>query len=110
MKYEKHQLENIHKNLERYCKPLTTIDTFKYNDGETKEHNKDMADQFVELKSEGFCLAIRPILLNGNSPDILILNMPKPMIKEVLISESIERFNSKDYMGINKIKVNGKNG
>ncbi len=105
MKYSKQQIINIKENLERYCKPLTEKDSFRYNHSESKEHNKKIADQFIELQSCGFCVSIRPTLKNNNIPDILILSGKKPYVKEVMKSESDERFEEKDYMGIDKIKV-----
>ena len=105
MKYSKQQIINIRNNLERYCKPLTEKDIFRYNHSESKEHNKKISDQFIELQSEGFCVAIRPILRNGKQPDLMILSFDKPMIKEVMKTEKDKRFKEKDYMGINKIKV-----
>ena len=104
MLYSKQQIINIRKNLE-LCKPFTKIDIFKYNHSESKEHNLKMCKQFVELKSENLCIAVRPTLLNNNIPDLMILNFDKPMIKEIMKSESDERFEEKDYMGIEKIKV-----
>ncbi len=105
MKYNKQQLENIRNNLDKFCKPLTKIDTFKTNTGETKEHNKKISDLMIEHNLEGICVAVRPILLNDNVPDLMILSSAIPQIKEVMKSEKDERFEEKDYLGINKIKV-----
>ena len=109
MKYEKHQLENIHKNL-LYCKPCTEIDKFRVDHNESLEHNLALSRQFVLLSYEGFCLAVRPQLRNKERPDLLVLSTKKPIAKEVMITESDKQFAAKNYLGINKIKVNGKNG
>ncbi len=105
MIYGKQQITNIKNNLERFCKPLTKIDTFKTNTNETKEHNKKISDLMIEHNLDGIGVAVRPILLNGNSPDLMILSSEKPLIKEVMKSEKDSRFEEKDYMGIDKIKV-----
>ena len=106
MLYSKQQIINIKNNLDKFCKPFTKYDIFRYNHSESKEHNRKIADHFIELQSSGFCIAIRPVLKNNNVPDLMIISSKKPYIKEIMVSESDERFNSKDYMGIDKIKVN----
>lgn len=104
MKYTKTQIKNIRANLAYYCKPMTEYGVFRVDKSESPEHNHEMADQFVELSLAGFVVAVRPTLKNGNKPDLLILDTPKPLIKEVLKSETEKRFKEKDYMGIRKIK------
>lgn len=104
MKYTRKQIINIKKNLE-YCEPLTQRDVFKYNHSESLEHNLTLSRQFCLLQKEGFCIAVRPILLNKKIPDLLILSTPEPMVKEVMVTEKEDRFNKKNYLGINKIKV-----
>ena len=80
MKYNKQQITNIKNNLEKFCKPFTKIDIFRTNTNETPEHNKKISD-------------------------LMIVSFDKPVIKEIMKTESDERFLEKDYMGINKIKV-----
>ena len=108
MKYEKHQIENIRNNL-LYCKPFTERDIFRVDHNESIEHNLALARQFVILSYEGFCVAVRPKLRNKQRPDLLVLSTKKPICKEVMITETDKRFAEKNYLGINKIKVNGKN-
>lgn len=105
MLYSKKQLINIRNNLEKFCKPLTKIDTFKTNKDESPEHNKKISDLMIEHNLDGVCVAVRPILLNGKQPDLMIMSSLKPFIKEVMKFETDERFLEKDYMGIDKIKV-----
>ncbi len=105
MQYSKQQIKNIKNNLEKFCKPLTKIDVFRTNTNETPEHNKKISDLMIEHNLDGMCVAVRPVLLNGNQPDLMILSSEKPLIKEIMKTESNERFEEKDYMGINKIKV-----
>lgn len=104
MKYTKTQIQNIRENLERYCKPMTQYGVFRVDRSESLEHNQEMARQFAELSYAGFVISVRPTLKNGNKPDLLILDLPKAYIKEVLCSESDKRFESKDYMNIQKLK------
>ena len=104
MKYTKTQIQNIRENLDRYCKTMTEYGVFRVDRSESPEHNQEMARQFTELSYAGFAVAVRPTLKNGNKPDLLILDTPKAMIKEVLRTESDKRFKEKDYMGIKKIK------
>lgn len=105
MKYNKQQITNIKNNLEKFCKPFTKIDTFRTNTNETPEHNKKISDLMIAHNLEGICVAVRPTLLNNNIPDLMILSFDEPVIKEVMKSETNERFLEKDYMGIRKIKV-----
>ncbi len=104
MKLSKTQIQNIWANLDYYCKPMTEYGKFRVDRSESLEHNLEMAKQFTELSHFGFVIAVRPTLKNGNKPDLLILDTPRAMIKEVLKSETDKRFESKDYMGIKKIK------
>jgi len=64
-----------------------------------------MAAQFTELSYVGSVVACRPKLKNGGIPDLLILDLPRPIAKEIMITEKDSRFDAKDYMGIRKIKV-----
>ena len=104
MKYSKTQILNIRENLNRYCKLGTKYGMFKVDRSESLEHNQEMSNQFTELSYAGFVIAVRPTLKNGNKPDLLILDMPRAYIKEILKSETDKRFESKDYMGIRKFK------
>lgn len=105
MIYNKKQLQNIKYNLERYCKPFTEKDRHRYNDGEKLPHNNAISDHFNYLKSARHCVAVRPTLLTGEVPDLLILDLEVPIIKEILCSETDKRYESKSYMNIQKIKV-----
>jgi len=105
MPYTPKQIKQIRENIEKYCQRGTAWGTFKVNHSESLEHNLKLAEQFVRLEYEHFGVAVRPVLLNGNKPDLLILNLKEPQTKEVMITETDERFESKDYMGLNKIKV-----
>ncbi len=104
MKYTRTQIQNIRQHLSYYCKPMTKYGEFKVDRSESLEHNLEMASQFVELSYAGYVIAVRPTLKNGNKPDLMILDTPRAMIKEILKSETDKRFESKDYMGIPKIK------
>ncbi len=104
MKYNKKQIENIRRNL-LLCKPFQEKGIFRVDRSESLKHNLKLAYQFIVLSYEGFCIAVRPELKNGNKPDLMVLNTKKPIIKEIMVSETDERFNSKDYLGIQKIKV-----
>ncbi len=105
MKYSPRQIRQIKYNLERYCEIGTRFGIFRVNQSESLKHNLIMAEQFVKLSYEGFAVSVRPKLKNGNIPDLLILNLPIPQVKEIIVTETEERFKSKDYMGLNKIKV-----
>ena len=105
MKFTKKQMERIRDNLRATCKVGTQFGVFRVNNSESLSHNLEVARQFTLLSYEGFAVAVRPTLLNGNIPDIMILNTAKPQIKEILSSESDKRFAEKNYLGINKIKV-----
>ena len=104
MKYSRTQIINIRENLSRYCKLGTKYGVFTVDLSESPEHNDEMALQFSQLSYAGFVIAVRPTLKNGNQPDLLILDLPKAYIKEILKSETDKRFESKDYMGIHKLK------
>lgn len=104
MLYSKQQLENIRNNL-LLCKPFTEHSIFRVNKSESLEHNLELAYQFTVLSYEGYCIAVRPKLRNGNKPDLMVLSSKKPIIKEMIKSETEDRFNKKDYLKINKIKV-----
>ncbi len=106
MKYTRKQIQNIRRNLENTCEFMTNWGVFRVNKAESLEHNLAMARQFTILSYEGFAVAVRPKLKNGNIPDLMILDTPKPIIKEVMITENDKRFAEKNYLGINKIKVN----
>ena len=104
IKYSRRQMETIRENL-KLCKWDTRYGIFKVNKAESLEHNLKMAEQFTILSYEGFCVAVRPELINGNRPDLLVLNTKHPIAKEIMFTESEERFVKKNYLGINKIKV-----
>lgn len=104
MKYTRTQIQNIRTHLQYYCKPMTEYGKFKVDRSESLEHNLEMAKQFVELSYAGFVIAVRPTLKNGNKPDLLILDLPRAYIKEILKSETDKRFESKNYLGIHKLK------
>ena len=70
---------------------------------ESEEHDKEIQNQFFELRRIGCYLAIRQKLINGNKPDIAILSTPELIVKEVMNSETDESFNSKNYLGAKKI-------
>ena len=105
MKYSKKIQERINTNLRNNCMVGTKYDTFKYNESETLSHNLALAKQFIYLRSQGFCVAVRPVLKNKNIPDILILSSSIPYIKEIMVTETEKRFEEKNYLNIPKIKV-----
>jgi len=104
MKYSKRQMETIRENL-KFCKWDTRYGVFTVNKAESLEHNLKLAEQFVILSYEGFCVAIRPELKNGSRPDLLVLNTKHPIAKEIMVTEKEERFAKKNYLGAKKIKV-----
>ena len=101
-------MSNIRENL-KLCKFMQSWGVFKCDRSESLAHNLAMARQFTILSYEGFAVAVRPILLSGMIPDLLILDTPHPIAKEIMVSESVERFKKKDYKGIHKIQVRVKN-
>ena len=105
MKYPKKIQERINTNLRNTCTVGTKYDTFTYNAAETLAHNLALAKQFIYLRSIGCCVAVRPVLRNGNVPDILILSSVIPHVKEILVTESDQRFEKKNYLNLPMIKV-----
>ena len=94
----------IRKNKELFVSHAK-FNSYDVDLSESEEHDKKIKDLFFEMRRMGCYLAVRQKLINGNKPDIAILSVPELIIKEVLKSESIERFNSKDYLSSRKIKV-----
>ena len=104
MKYTPKQQMYISKNKELFkigCK----FNSYDVDLSESEEHDKEILNQFFELRRVGCYLAIRQELINGKKPDIAILSTPELIIKEVMKSESDKQFEAKDYLGAKKIKV-----
>ena len=104
MKYTNKQQMYISKNKELF-KVGSKFNSYDVDLSESEEHDREILNQFFELRRIGCYLAVRQKLINGKVPDICILSTPELIIKEVLKSETDKRFNEKDYLGKNKIKV-----
>lgn len=103
MKYTPNQTKNIIKNKALF-KVGSKFNSYDVDLSESEEHDKEIRDQFFELRRLGCFLAIRQELINGKKPDIAILSTPELITKEVMKSETDKRFNEKNYPG-KKIKV-----
>jgi len=104
MNYSNKQKMYISKNRELF-RVGSKFNSYDVNLNESEEHDREILNQFFELRRMGCFLAVRQPLRNGKVPDIAILSTPELIIKEVLRSESDKRFQEKDYLGKNKIKV-----
>ena len=94
----------ISKNKELF-KVGSKFNSYDVDLSESEEHDREILNQFSELRRLGTYLAIRQPLRNGKVPDICILSTPELIIKEVMKSETDKRFDVKDYLGKHKIKV-----
>ena len=104
MKYTPKQQMYISKNKELF-KIGSKFNSYDVDLSESPEHDREILNQFFELRRMGCYLAIRQKLINGNKPDICILSTPELITKEVMKSESDKRLEEKDYLGARKIKV-----
>ncbi len=104
MKYTPKQQLNIMKNKELF-KVGSKFNSYDVDLSESEEHDREVLNQFFELRRLGTYLAIRQPLINGNVPDIAVLSSEVLIVKEVMNSESDKRLEEKDYLGARKIKV-----
>jgi hypothetical protein len=74
------------------------------NLAEGEKHDREVMQQFFELRRAGFTVACRQKLVSsGGVPDLCVLDFPELQIKEIMVTESEKRFNEKKYNG-RKIK------
>ena len=104
MKYTPKQTQNIMKNRALF-KFGSKFNSYDVDLSESEEHDREILNQFFELRRLGCYLAIRQKLINGNIPDIAILSCEELIVREVMKSETDKRFEDKDYLGARKIKV-----
>ena len=104
MIYTKRQQLNIMKNKELF-KVGSKFNSYDVNLDESEEHDREILNQFFELRRLGCYLAVRQKLINGKIPDIAILSSEVLITKEVCKSETDKRLSEKDYLGARKIKV-----
>ena len=104
LKYTPNQTKNIIKNRALF-KVGSKFNSYDVNLTESEEHDREILNQFFELRRLGTYLAIRQELINGKKPDIAILSTPELITKEVMKSETDKRLEEKDYLGAKKIKV-----
>jgi len=104
MKYTPKQLMYIQKNRELF-KVGSKFNCYDVNLDEDEEHDKKIRDLFFEMRRMGCYMAVRQTLRNGKIPDLAILSSKELIVKEVMLSETDEQFENKDYMGAKKIKV-----
>ena len=104
MKYTNKQQMYISKNKDLF-KIGSKFNSYDVDLSESEEHDREILNQFFELRRLGTYLAIRQPLKNGKVPDIAILSTPELILKEVMKSETTKRFEEKDYLGARKIKV-----
>lgn len=103
MKYSFKKLQNINKNKKEF-KANAKFNHYDVNMSESPEHDFKVLEQFFYLRRQNHYLACRQPLERGGIPDIAILDTPEIIIKEIMISETDKRFDSKKYSG-RKIKV-----
>lgn len=104
MKYTPKQQMYIQKNKELF-QVGSKFNSYDINLNESEEHDREILNQFFDLRRMGTYLAVRQPLKNGRVPDISILSTPELITKEVMKSESEKRLEEKDYLGAKKIKV-----
>ncbi len=104
MKYTPKQQMYISKNKELF-KVGSKFNSYDVDLSESEEHDKEIQNQFFELRRLGCYLAIRQPLRNGKVPDIAILSCKELITKEVMKSETDKRFSEKDHLGAKKFKV-----
>ena len=107
---QKQEYITINDNKRKYIDPMTSnkVNVVNLDTGNTLEHELKKAEIAYKLIQEGHTILTEAKLLNGKKPDIMILSLSNPIIYEIMVSETDERCDSKDYLGIRIIKVKTK--
>jgi hypothetical protein len=98
----------VNDNLRRFADPMKKrhLNSVAINSGNTFQHELMKFKVAYDLVKEGRTIATELFLLNGARPDVIVLDLPTPMVYEIIQSESEEHAIKKTdrYYGM-KIQV-----
>lgn len=103
----------INDNLRKYFKPMSRQaiagpnyhSVVALNSGSKISHELKKTEIVLNCLKDGNTVITEGVMVNNARPDICVLDLETPVIYEVMDSETDERCDSKDYIGIRIIKV-----
>lgn len=87
----------INDNKRDLFRKVSQINTFDVDRGASLEHELKRAEVYVRLRYEGRAVWDRPVLKNGKIPDLVVADIPGGFGYEIMLSETQERFEKKNY-------------
>jgi len=95
LKEKQEQINYIGKNLK--MGELKHLNCIRLNPTCSEKHNRAIIDRCMEYIKTGVLFLTEATFVTGGRCDILLLSTTPPLIEEILVSESDERFEAKSY-------------
>lgn len=98
----------VNRNVRDYFQLGTRVNILRINRSASLEHELLKAELFTKLRFQGHAVVCEGVLKNKQQPDLTIVDLEKPIIYEIGVTEKSLRKTKEYPFKVTFIKVRGK--